>query len=310
MLQRLLVLDYGSNSLRWLIVDRLEGAPLSVLRTGGTTTRLGTSGTDGRIDPAAVERSLKATEAALEQAEGVTKIIALATHFARSLPGVELLTEQLLERHGLKLHILSEQNEAYLTRMGVEEGLRDLGREPKPVLSFDVGGGSTEFSWWLGPGLAHRSLPLGAISLTTRFLTTESPTSAERKGLREYLREQLDSLPLPEDAPLVASGGTATTLALLDSGLSEYRPLLIQGTVLKRDKLERLVDELAESSLEERRQRLTPDSKRAEIIVAGAEVILAVMKITGVTELLVSDYDLKHGAALVLNKDNPAILDS
>jgi len=302
MLQRLLILDYGSNSLRWLIAERLEGASLAVLRTGGATTRLGTPAPNGRIDPAAVERALQATEAAMEQADGVTKIIALATHFARRLPGVELLVEALHERHGLKLAILSEQNEAYLTRMGIEEGLRDLGREPKPFLSFDVGGGSTEFSWWLGPGLAHRSLPLGAISLTERF-------QEKREPLRKHLLKELDSLPLPEDAPLVASGGTATTLAFLDSGLTEYRPLLIQGAVLKRGKLEGLIDELAELTLEERRQRLAPDERRGEIIVAGAEVVLSVMELTGAEELLVSDYDLKHGAALVLNEDNPAILE-
>jgi len=302
MLQRLLVLDYGSNSLRWLIAERLENAPLAILQNGGATTRLGTPAADGRVDPAAVERAVQATEAAMERADGVTKIIALATHFARRLPGVEQLTEALHQRHGLELKILSEQNEAYLTRMGIEEGLHNLGKDPKPFLSFDVGGGSTEFSWWLVPGLAHRSLPLGAISLTERF-------GGERERLREHLHKQLESLPLPEDAPLVASGGTATTLAFLDSRLTEYRPLLIQGAVLKQDKLKRLVDELSEMSLKERRRRLAPDSSRAEIIVAGAEVILSIMELTGVEEILVSDYDLKHGAAMVLNEDNPALLE-
>lgn len=300
MSRRVLVLDYGSNSLRWLLADVLPGGPLAPLAVGGRTTRLGGS-RDGAIDDEALQAALAATAQALDWGErhGAEVIKACATHFARRLGGVGKLVEALKQRHGLRLHILSGPEEAFLTRVGIEEGLRNLELDGREYCCFDVGGGSTELSWWSDGGLRNRSLALGAVGLTDEFLTADPPAFEELTALRNRLRGLLGAVELPVDLAAAAAGGTVTTLAALELGLDGYRPLLVQGARLERTDLERRLDELAGLELVERRRMLALEPRRAEIIVAGTAVVLEVLERLNCDTLLVSDYDLKHGAALV-----------
>lgn len=308
--ERILVLDYGSNSLRWLLADHLPGAPLSPLEVGGESLRLGRAvpGPSGRpaLDPAAVERALAATRRALDHGieQGASKTKALATHFARNLEGVEDFARRLTDDFGLYLHVLTGEQEAYLTRRGVEEGLAGLGLEGRGALCVDIGGGSTEFSWWEGRRLAVRSLELGALELTDRFLPDDPPCVQRLLELRAAVRSVLSEELNDETAEagfagtVAASGGSATTLAALDLGLDDYRPLLVQGHRLSARRLDALIDELAALPLERRRERLRPDPPRAEIIIAGAVALHELLGVVGAEELVVSDYDLKHGAAV------------
>jgi len=332
-MNRLLVLDYGSNSLRWLVVDRVDSpgtdAPLGPVESGGRSTGLGRPGEDGRVSAEAVENTLAATEEAVTRGRelGVERIIAVATHFARELPGVEALAEELKSRWGVELALLSGTDEAWLIWVGVEEGLRCLDLDGRAFcrghyslrsfLAVDVGGGSTELSWWgceetrgLNPlppkggrEFLTRSFPLGAINLTGYHLSSDPPAPGEMEELKTGVRSVLSRL--PEDTrglPVVASGGTATALAALFLGLKEYLPLVIQGTRLTRGDLAALVGRLAGITLAERRRLMPADEERAAIIVAGALVLETLLEHLGADGLLVSDYDLKHGAAIALGR--------
>jgi exopolyphosphatase/guanosine-5'-triphosphate,3'-diphosphate pyrophosphatase len=226
-MSRLLVLDYGSNSLRWLVVDRVDprgmDAPLGPVESGGRSTGLGRPGEDGRISQEAVEQTLAATGEAVARgrALGAERIIAVATHFARELTGVEALADALKSRWGVELTLLSGTDEAWLTRVGVEEGLRCLGLDGRVFLAVDVGGGSTELSWWGGRELITRSFPLGAISLTAHHLHGDPPAPGEMDELKAGVRAVFEDLPADtKGLPVVASGGTATALAALFLGLN------------------------------------------------------------------------------------------
>jgi len=346
-MSRILVLDYGSNSLRWLVVDRVDSrgtdAPLGPVESGGRSTGLGRPGEDGRVSMEAVENTLAATREAIARGRelGVNRTLAVATHFARELPGVETLADALKSRWGVELTLLSGPDEAWLTRVGVDEGLRCLDLDGRVYLAVDVGGGSTEFSWWgceetrgLNPlppkggrerrpsrrlNLFTQSFPLGAINLTGRHFHTDPPAPGEMGELRDGVRAVFSRLPMDtHDLPVVASGGTATALAALHLGLNEYLPLVIQGTPLSRGDLAALIERLAGVPLAERKRLLPTDERRAEIIVAGALVLETLLAHLGDDgrrpgrrlNLLVSDYDLKHGAAVALGGDKPATLPS
>lgn len=310
-MSRLLVLDYGSNSLRWLVVDRVDSqetdAPLGPVESGGRSTGLGRPGEDGapngRISQKAVEGTLAATEEAITRGRelGAGRTVAVATQFARELTGVEALADALKSRWGVELTLLSGTDEAWLTRVGVEEGLRCLGLDGRGYLAVDVGGGSTELSWWGGRELYTRSFPLGAINLTGYHLFGDPPSPGEMEELKGGVRAVFSRLPEEtRTLPVVASGGTATALAALFLGLKEYLPLVIQGTRLTRGELAPLIGRLAGIPLAERKRLLPADEERAAIIVAGALVLETLLEHLDADGLLVSDYDLKHGAAIAL----------
>jgi exopolyphosphatase/guanosine-5'-triphosphate,3'-diphosphate pyrophosphatase len=74
---------------------------------------------------------------------------------------------------------------------------------------------------------------------------------------------------------------------------------------LSRADLTALIGRLAGVPLAERKKLLPTDEERAEIIVAGALVLDTLIEHLGADGLLVSDYDLKHGAAKALDGAMP-----
>jgi exopolyphosphatase/guanosine-5'-triphosphate,3'-diphosphate pyrophosphatase len=169
-----------------------------------------------------------------------------------------------------------------------------------PLLLADVGGGSSELILQTTAGSAPRviSLPLGAVGLSEEF-------GADRASMREKiraivnpaLRSFADGELLGQDVSLVASGGSATSLAALALGLDRYDARKVQNYILSQTALNRLVARLAGLSPEERNALPGLADGRGEIIVAGA-MILQELRQTLASPVLVSDAGLLEGILL------------
>jgi exopolyphosphatase / guanosine-5'-triphosphate,3'-diphosphate pyrophosphatase len=160
------------------------------------------------------------------------------------------------------------------------------------TLVLDVGGGSTELvlaDW-------HRSLELGCVRLTERFLRTDPPAAEELAACRGLVRTLLPAEPMPAHAIGVA--GTVTTLAVLSLGLAEEEPALVHGHRLSNGWIDAETERLAALRVSELRKIRGMHPDRAPVIVAGAVVVAEILRHFGLTELEVSENDLLHGAAL------------
>jgi exopolyphosphatase/guanosine-5'-triphosphate,3'-diphosphate pyrophosphatase len=156
----------------------------------------------------------------------------------------------------------------------------------------DVGGGSSELvlaDW-------HRSLDLGCVRLTERFLRSDPPASEELEACRAHVRATLPAEPRPTHAIGVA--GTVTTLATLALGLAEEEPEVIHGHRLPADWVAEHAGRLAALSVAELRALRGMHPDRAPVIVAGALVVDETLRRYGLDGLEVSEHDLLHGAAL------------
>ena len=94
--------------------------------------------------------------------------------------------------------------------------------------------------------------------------------------------------------------GTVTTLAAIDMGLREYDARRVNGYRLYRRRLTELYRWLARMTLESRRRVPGLEPGRADVIVAGAAVVLQAMEALGFSELKVSDGGLREGVLLDL----------
>jgi hypothetical protein len=114
--------------------------------------------------------------------------------------GEEFLAETARET-GLTLRLIDGREEARLTLLGVQHGLR-LGS--RRVLAVDIGGGSTEFILAKGDVIEGVvSTGLGVVKLTERYLVNDPPTVDERRKLEEVAKTRSTAssrLPLPEQA--------------------------------------------------------------------------------------------------------------
>ena len=119
------------------------------------------------------------------------------------------------------------------------------------------------------------------------------PPAPARRAIRSVLEEH----DLSADRG-IGVAGTVTSLAALDLGLVEYDADRVHGHQLSREGVERQLDRLAALPLAERREVPGLEPERAPVIVAGAAILLEVMRHLGLTEIEVSERDLLDGAAL------------
>ncbi|MGH7278479.1 MAG: hypothetical protein ACREJG_07300, partial [Candidatus Rokuibacteriota bacterium] len=197
-----------------------------------------------------------------------------------------------------RIEVVSGAEEARLTLRGVLAGLGPLGGR---ALLFDIGGGSTEFTLLRdGTVVEAVSLRLGVVPLAERY-PFPGPVAWDRyAALRRHVAERL-ARELPPAFrrggldTLVATAGTATTLAALDLALPVYDAVRVQGHRLRRDAIERLLRELGARTVAERAALPCVEPGRAEVIVHGIAVLTAAMEAAAADALVVSDFGLREG---------------
>ncbi|MGB9662494.1 MAG: Ppx/GppA family phosphatase [Moorellaceae bacterium] len=292
-------LDIGSNSVR-LLVGEVEKGRVRPLLQKLKSTRLMAGFREGRLAREALERTCLGAKELVELARTfpLAGMTAVATSAAREARNADLFLRRLETLAGIPVKIISGEEEACLTYRGARAGL-DAG--PAEILVVDVGGGSTEFSWEEGDNLNLRSVPLGAVRCTEAAMT-----AAEIKlGLEPVLEE------IRRQAPgrIIATGGTATTLAALEQGLTEYRSELVHGFTLRRDRIAWWREYLAALPMEKRRRLAGLQPERADIIVAGVTIIAAVLEGLRAEALTVSEADLLWGLLLAAAEEGVRSVD-
>ncbi len=298
-------IDVGTNTLRLLIAEAVSPDDFTILHEEQEITRLGEGLLPMRLlqdEPR--RRSLAALRRFAEAARRfkAEQVAAVATSAVREAENREELVTEIARETGLTIRVIDGREEACLTLLGVRHGLH-LGSHR--VLVIDVGGGSTEFVLAKGEDIeAIVSTGLGVVKLTEQHLVSDPPTPGELQALEEVVAERIDrlqgQLPRVEEAQLVGTAGTVTTLATIDLALVTYNRQKIQGYCLRLARVRELLDRLAALPLQERQAIPGLESGRADIILAGAAILAVSMERLGHHELQVSDDGLREGILLDL----------
>jgi exopolyphosphatase / guanosine-5'-triphosphate,3'-diphosphate pyrophosphatase len=289
---RVAAVDIGTNTTRLLVADVVDGRADEIVRREAIT-RLGESVDKGRhLVPAAIARVRDVLVDYRREADGLEaeRVLAVATSAVRDAEnGMEFLDE-VAKTYGFTTRLLDGREEAEMTFRGVSAG-RVL---EQATLVVDVGGGSTELVVGRRGVESTWSLDIGSVRLTERFVASDPPDEAELAALTAYVREVL-----PQLQPRMAIGvaGTVTTLAALDLGLDAFDPERVHGHRLSVEAVERQLARLAALPLDERRRVPALEPERAPVIVAGAAIVLEVMRTYALDEVETSVRDLLDGVA-------------
>ncbi len=111
-----------------------------------------------------------------------------------------------------------------------------------------------------------------------------------------FLRGEVP-LPQPEGGFIVV-GGTITTLGAAFHKLTEFAPAIVHGTKLSSLWIEEIAARFAESAVEQRRELIPFDPKRAEIILAGTLIVRRLLNWSTQNTLIVSNRGLRWGLLL------------
>ncbi|PID37917.1 MAG: hypothetical protein CSA65_09435 [Proteobacteria bacterium] len=308
---RLAAIDVGTNSVLLVVAEGGERG-LRAICERCTITRLG-RGVDasGRLDDAAIERTLVALEGYRELLEtiGVGAIAAVGTSALRDADNAEVFLRPAAQLLGAPVRSIPGEREAELVIAGVTSSPA-FGDLAAGALIFDVGGGSTELievGADRSTSATRRSLDIGSVRLTERLIRNDPPTEQERDAIRRTVDAALDTLPQSnKDVPpeLVGVAGTLTTLVTVDRELSTYESDLVNGAVLTHDQIERVLARLMALPLAERRELPGLEPLRADVIIAGALIVERVLARYGGERgrLRVSDRGVRWGLLAELSR--------
>ncbi len=301
--------DCGTNSTRLLVSDR-DGRQLERRMT---ITRLG-QGVDAThvLAEDAVGRTvtvLRDYRAVMDRHQ-VGAVRMTATSAARDARNRELFFDAAREAVGVDAELLSGDQEATLSFAGATA---ELDAASGPWLVADIGGGSTELARGPeapdGPGRLRptvaRSLDVGCVRVTERFLRHDPPHPDEVAAARRHVAELLEAttadLPgLTAAGTLVGLAGTVSASARLDLRLAEYDRDAVHHHRLTAPAVGGLLDELGGMPLAARRQRPGMEVERADVIVGGLVVLDGLLRHFGMGECLVSESDILDGMVMSL----------
>jgi exopolyphosphatase / guanosine-5'-triphosphate,3'-diphosphate pyrophosphatase len=301
---RLAAIDLGSNTVRLLVADPDPGHGLRPVHGEQVVARLGQDlARTRRLAPAAMARALGAVRAYRDRARalGAGRILLVATAAVRQAENRDELLAELAAERDLEVRVVSGDEEARLTLLGVASGLPPT-RAPYGVL--DIGGGSTELTVARGAAAVRAvSVPLGVVALAEGFFHADPVDWREYRACAAHVAERLAREMWPALRPVapesvVGTAGTITTLAALDLDLESYDGARVQGHRLARPRIAALLARLGALPLAERAGLPGLEPGRADLIVPGIAITLAVLDGLGLGRMVVSDAGLREGILL------------
>jgi len=298
---KIAAIDLGTNSARLLIARKGPEGPIQPVVLRRHITRLGGGfKKEAGISAEAAERTIEALHdfSGCLNEHGVAKFRAVATSAVRDAVNGKELVDEVFKQTGIGLEIIDGKEEALLTLRGVISGL-DIRRGDYFV--FDIGGGSTEFTLAKGAtALFTKSLPLGVVRLTEGKVSCEA---MDDKIKRELMKISADAEKagiggILENAELVGTAGTATTLAAIHMKMDVYDYRRANNYCLTLDDIKNIYAVLQPMSPEERLKVPGLEKGREDLIIAGTLITVRTMEKFGFKRLKVSDCGLLEGVLL------------
>lgn len=292
-------IDFGTNTARLLVAER-SAAGIVPVRIEREVVRLGGGFTEETgLSAEAQERGLACLRrfSGIIQTFAVKNVRASATSAVRDAGNGRAFVEDVFRETGIYLEVIDGIEEARLTLSGVMSGLDS---EPEILVVLDVGGGSTEISVSShGVTSFVKSMPIGVVRLTEGFRSVgEMCTRVD--SVLALLEDDLCTagIAFPDDAVLVGTAGTATTLAAIALMMVEYDYRAVNNVTISRKDIAGIYQRLLPLSPQERLLVKGVEKGREDLIIAGLIIITSVMDRFGFNCLKVSDCGLLEGLAL------------
>jgi exopolyphosphatase / guanosine-5'-triphosphate,3'-diphosphate pyrophosphatase len=289
-LSRHSVIDVGSNTIH-LLVGEVEGSEVLPVTSEKVSARLG-AGVEkkGKLEPGRLELAAEAISlfAKIAALNGVAEPTVLVTSAVRDAENGPELTERVRELTGLKMRLISGEEEAAL---GFRGAVSAVGTSWEgPALVVDLGGGSAQLivgEASSGP-LMQVSQPLGSNRTTERFVENDPPKKKELRALDEHVREMMPGWGLSQRVSVVAIGGSARAI------------VKITQDTLTVERLRRLALEISgcPSAVLAREHRLAPE--RARVLPAAITTLAAILEHFDRDRLTVARGGLREGTLLTL----------
>ena len=289
-------IDLGSNTLRIVSMDCQSKERISVYEKIVRTAK------DMHLTGLISEHSKQNIFNALHEASQIFDFknehcFCVTTEAMRVASNAQEILQEIKKTFGLSFEIISGEKEAFLTSIAVENALKREGYEHQTYALFDLGGGSTEFTFCKNSQKQSKSFPFGIINIAERYTN----------DLEHHVTHIVDSIepfiqtvkPISSNfLQLVTTAGTPTTVAAFLEGLdyAHYDANVVNGKILSlKDFDEAYMRLTAMNELEAERYTGT---NRRDLVVVGILIVKAIMQKLGFESCIVIDDGLREGVVL------------
>jgi exopolyphosphatase/guanosine-5'-triphosphate,3'-diphosphate pyrophosphatase len=295
-------IDIGSNSTNLLIVDQSGKTLERIVRS----TRLGANlATTGALSTDAIQRTLDCLseyESLIKQHK-VLRRRTVATAACRVANNTNQFFAEVKKISGAEPELISGEIEGALSFVGATSALD----EKMSTLVVDIGGASTELMVGTETLDFAVSLPFGAVNLTEAELHRDPPRPEELTNAISLVSDAVDDV--AHNYPLIGHvervvgvAGTIVTVAAVEVGQKTFDPSALHKLKLSREAVEDVFRTLATEPLSDRVFNPGLPRDRADIIVGGCCVLVAVMRRLQISEIVISQYNLLDGLISELRK--------
>ncbi len=298
--------DLGTQTFRLCLGKHFDGKVYFLLKKR-ENVRLGEGLINhGKIGEEAFKRGIEALKRLKHLAEEleVEKYRAIGTAVFRKAENAEEFLKKAEEECGLKIEVISPEEEARLSLKGIIFGLKELGISVDDFITIDVGGGSSEFIRIKnGKVQWSKSIELGAVILKEIF-NLKYPLSLKIvKSMRDYIRDKLKDLPEEQPRILIITGGTASILGSLDLKLSCYVPERLHGHKVEKNRIEKLINRLYGYDLLRLQKVKGMEKGREDIALPGLLIYSEILNHFRGDHFVISEYGILEATLLSLISD-------
>ena len=295
--ERIGLIDLGSNTARLVIFDVLEGGYFMVADEMVEAVRLGETEIDGSLKQTRVMQAINTVKVfkKLCAVFRVDKILAVATAAVRRAKNQRTFLNEMFGSTGLKFKVVSEEEEANLVYQGVINSMEI----PKGLI-MEIGGSGTQFVYYNRRNILHTEVfSFGAATLAEMFGGADvAPEETERK-VAEFFRQQLETVDwldeLDPETQFIGVGGSFRNLSALARRMRKYPLDMTHNYNLPVTDLNAICDMLrtADPSKKNRIKGLT--SVRADVFPCALTAIKCVADTLGFSKIITSACGLREG---------------
>jgi exopolyphosphatase/guanosine-5'-triphosphate,3'-diphosphate pyrophosphatase len=321
-------LDLGTNSCRMLIAQP-KGSQFHVVDSFSKTVQLGEGlEVTGSLGRASMKRTLQALRICQQKIKRhkVRRMRLVATEACRRARNGPEFLRRIRGETGLTLEIIEPEEEA---RLAVISCAPPVSTRTEQLLVVDIGGGSTELVWIDLSSVPNRDRPRAIMRLHAGFHPPQSPFPAAKvvdwisvplgvATLRDQFRDVEDDAAryalmswffeenLAEFAPykdeqtregfqIIGTSGTVTTVAASHLGLRRYDRTKVDGLRMTSDQIDKVIRDYLAMGPAGRRRDPRIGQDRQALIMSGAAILQALLRLWPTDRLSVADRGLREG---------------
>ena len=295
------IIDIGTNSCRLFIAEIMETEEriniLNELVKEVEIVKLGEEVNKNHfLKKEAMERTIECLKKYKEMADKyeVKELKAFATSATRDAKNREEFLKKVRDL-GIEIKCISGEEEAKLNFLG-----NSLVFDER-ILVIDIGGGSTEFTLGKNNKIDFiKSIDIGAVRATEKFFSQENYSKENIEKCKEWVKENIREIIKikNEEFKTVGVAGTATTQISVKKEMKIYDSQQVHMSEITVKELERNLKLFISKNIEERKEIIGLEPKRADVIIAGTIILITILKELNKDKIVVSESDNLTGAMI------------